>query len=198
MPICPSLARAEGHAQRDFSPQRDMSSVGPRGRTCAAGFTRSVERAFPGVRRDPVPSAGHAQCWSRATDIMPICPSLARAEGHVQPDFSPSRDMSSIGPRRATCPAEIEPFKGHVPSLARADAHALRDFGPPRDMSSAGLGRGTCPAGFEGCEGHVQRRVLTLGMSRGGQEATPPALPGPRAIRVQGLRVRRPVPGVSR
>lgn len=151
---------------------------------------------------------GHAQ---RPWSLCGICPVLVPDNGH-------NANMPIPGPRRGTCPAGFEPSKGHVqcwpaardmpcgicalqgtcPMLVRAVGHALRDLSPPRDMSGVGPRRGTCPVGFEGCEGHVQRWVLTLGMSRGGQEATPPALPRLRAIRVQGLRVPRPVPGVSR
>ena len=177
---CPALVPSNGH-------NANMPIPGPRRGTCPAGFQPSKGHvqcwsarpdmcrgihAFRGTclpgraQRPRFHSAGHAQCWSRAMDIMPICPSLARAR----------RDMPS-----GTCPT---PCEGHAQRNQPQDMSAGRQGHVPRvlraarDMSSGGCSRWACPGD--------------------GQEATPPALPGPRAIRVQGLRVRRPVPGVSR
>ncbi len=131
---CPAdFQPGKGHAQR-WPARRDMS----RGRAAFRGC-RSSARTEALTR-----SAGHGQCWFRGMDIRPTCPSLARAEEHVQRNFSPAMDMPIPGPREGTCPADFHPCKGH------AQCWPAR-----RDMCS-GFPRlqGTCPV-FTWAVGHV-------------------------------------------
>ncbi len=186
---CPFLVCAKIQVLQDPCTPRDMPSVGPQQWTYC-------QYAHPWPRRGTCPEGsrpcnGQVQCWSTRRDMSCRIHAL---RGTCLPGRAETCPLSG------TCPALV-PSTGHtanMPIPGRAEGHVLRDLGPAMDMSSVGLRGGTCPVGFGGYEGHVQRWVHTLGMSRGGQEATPPALPGPQATRVRGLRVPRPVPGVSR